>query len=53
MNLHAALVYLDPTRVDVMSCDAVMGHLRGRLLATHVGMFVTAPVEYIIDAGFF
>lgn len=42
------LVYLDPAKVDVGSCHAVMSHLRGRLLATTcVSYLRAAPVPLV------
>lgn len=36
-------MYLDPTRVNVQSCHAVMDHLRGKILAANVTSFTRGP----------
>lgn len=37
------LIYLDPSKVDVTSCTAVMSHLRGRVISTKVVSFLNTP----------
>ena len=43
------LLYLDPHRVDVRSCHAVMNHLRGKLLATNLGSFARGPWRPLLN----
>lgn len=43
------LVYLDPEKLDVQSCGAVMSHLRGRLLATRVSSFLAEPPHPLVN----
>lgn len=43
------VVFLDPRRVDVTSCAAVMGHIRGCLLYTTAWAFLSSPPEILVD----
>lgn len=43
------VVYLDPERVDVHRCEAVMDHVRGALLNTTVSSFQAAPARSFVD----
>ena len=42
-------MYLDPERIPVQDCAAVMGHLRGRLLVAHLSQFLVHPVRFLVD----